>query len=153
MSNDKLTPSQQAFIDAFANMLLSWGMTIGPARLYGYLLLVQAPVSLDEFTEVLGISKSAASTAARELESMGIAHRITDRGSKRIRYEVSKDPGIALRSHADLLGKMADLISANCDAIVSGTARQRLTDLASFHRNLKQAMEEVIDQHHSGLPE
>lgn len=153
MSNDNLSSTQQAFVDSFAHMLLSWGMSIGSARLYAYLLMVDAPVSLDEFAAILGISKSAASTAARELEATGIARRLTDRGSKRIRYEVTADPGIALRSHAELLGSMADLIGTNCDAIASGAAHRRLTELAEFHRSLKGAMEMVIAQHQSQLPE
>ncbi len=123
MSNDIPGPAQQEFIESFAYMLLNWGMTITSARLYAYLLLVQTPVSLDEFAAALGISKSAASTAARELEATGIARRLTDRGSKRIRYEVSPDPGMALRRHTELLGRMADLISSSRDAISSGATR------------------------------
>lgn len=145
MSNDKLTNTQQAFIDDFAAMVVHWGMPITSARLYAYLLLVRSPVSLDEFAEALGISKSNASSAARELEGTGIARRLTERGSKRIRYEVSADPGLALRRHTGLLGQMAELITSRIDGLATGADRERLLELADFHRALKQAMEIVIE--------
>jgi DNA-binding MarR family transcriptional regulator len=147
MSNDKLSPDQQQFVDDFAYLLLPWGLPITSARLYAYLLLADAPVTLDEFAASLGISKSNASTAARQLEASGIARRQTDRGSKRIRYEVTDDPATALRNHTELLGQMAGLISARKNAVATGANRDRLTDLASFHLSLKTAMEGAIEQH------
>lgn len=136
--------SQQRFIEAFVQLLLPWGMPIAAARLYVYLLIAGVPVSLDEFAEGLGISKSVASTAARFLQSGGVARRLTERGSKRIRYVVNKNPGAALRRHVELLGEMADLIDANKDKVTSGDAREELNALASFHRQLQAAMGAVI---------
>lgn len=144
MANATLTPAQQDFIDDFAQLLTPWEMPITAARLYAYLLLVSAPVTLDEFADALGISKSNASTAARDLEAMGIARRMTDRGSKRIRYEVTTDPGTALRRHAELLGQTAALIDSRKEQVASGANLDRLADLARFHLALKQAMESVI---------
>jgi len=144
MANAELSEAQQRFIDDFAHLLLPWEMPITAARLYAYLLLVTAPVTLDEFAAALGISKSNASTAARELEAMGIARRMTDRGSKRIRYEVTSDPGTALKRHAELLGQTADLLIKRKEEISSGPNLARLTELAEFHLALKRAMESVI---------
>ena len=146
MANAALSEAQQRFIDDFAHLLMPWEMPITAARLYAYLLLVTAPVTLDEFAAALGISKSNASTAARELEAVGIARRMTDRGSKRIRYEVTSDPGTALKRHAQLLGQTAELIMARKDQISSGANLARLNDLAEFHLALKQAMESVIQR-------
>lgn len=146
MSNDVLTSAQQKFIDDFAHLLLPWGLPITSARLYAYLLLATAPVTLDEFASALGISKSNASMAARELETTGIARRMTDRGSKRIRYEVTSDPGTALKRHTELLGQMSDLITVRKDEVARGANLERLTELAGFHLALKEAMEEVIER-------
>lgn len=147
MSNVNLTAEQQAFVDEFASLLLHWGMSIASARLYAYLLLVRVPVSLDEFAEALGISKSNASTAARELETSRIVRRLTERGSKRIRYEVSSDPGVALMHQTELLGRMANFIDERVDAVATGECHTRLIELRDFHRSLKLAMETAIDKH------
>jgi predicted transcriptional regulator len=147
MSNAELTPAQQQFVDDFAYLLLPWGLPITSARLYAYLLLVEVPVTLDEFAGSLGISKSNASVAARELETAGMARRQTDRGSKRIRYEVTEDPGTALKNHSELLGRMAGLITARKDVVAEGANLARLCKLADFHLALKKAIEVVIEEY------
>ncbi len=152
MSNASLSDDQQRFIDDFAALLLPWGMSITAGRLYAYLLLAAAPVSLDEFAEALGISKSNASSAARVLEVPGIARRITDRGSKRIYYEVTADPGIALRRNADTLNQMARLIESRKEAVSTGASLVRLTELGQFHSALREAMIAVIEGPQKGLP-
>jgi predicted transcriptional regulator len=144
MSNVNLSKAQEQFVDDFAYLLLPWGLPITSARLYAFLLLAEEPVTLDEFAASLGISKSNASTAARQLEATGIARRHTDRGSKRIRYEVTDEPGSALRRHADSLGQMAGLLATRKDFVTTGANRIRLANLVEFHLALKNAMESVI---------
>jgi len=45
--------------------------------------------SYDEIAETLGISKSGASVAARDLERIGIVNRLGTPGSKRVLYEAT----------------------------------------------------------------
>ena len=78
------------YIDDLARVLQPWGMPIGVARLYGYLLLQDKPVSLDEMCEQLQIAKSTASVSARELERSNLVKRHTVRGTKRVLYSVSE---------------------------------------------------------------
>ncbi len=52
-----------------------------------YLLLPPELASLDDIVADLGISKSGASTTARQLETWHLVRRVHDRGSRRIRYE------------------------------------------------------------------
>lgn len=147
MSNVRLGSEQQQFIDDFAHLLLHWGLPITSARLYAYLLLAEAPVTLDEFAASLGISKSNASVAARALESSGMARRQTDRGSKRIRYEVIENPAIALKHHADLLGRMASLVASTKDSVASGANLRTLNRLAELYVVLKQSIELAIEDY------
>lgn len=144
MSIPELTPEQQRFIEDVSQLLVPWGMPIAAARLYVFLLLTKIPVTLDEIAEALGISKSGASTAAQYLLGGGIARRIGEPGSKRIRYEVQEDPGPPLKRHADLLGQMAAMIENRRHAVADGEQADRLGRLAQFHLALKVAMETVL---------
>ena len=138
------TPAQQRFIDDFAQLLVPWGMPLTCARLYAWLLLAPGPVTLDEFADGLGISKSNASMAARDLEVIGMARRLNERGSKRIRYKATTSPGNALRRNSDTLGHLAGLIRDRLDDVAQGENRARLAELAEFHLALKSAMDGVI---------
>ncbi|MDE2403644.1 MAG: hypothetical protein KGM17_02875 [Sphingomonadales bacterium] len=149
MSIDAPSSAQQRFIDDFAQMLTAWGMPLTCGRLYAWLLLAPGPVTLDEFAEALGISKSNASMAARDLEGIGMARRLTERGSKRIRYEATTEPGNALKRNSDILGQLAGLIRSRLDAVADGRNRARLADLATFHLALKAAMDGVIERYGS----
>lgn len=144
------TEPQQRFVDDFAQLLAAWGMPLTSGRLYAWLLLAPGPVTLDEFAEALGISKSNASMAARDLETTGMARRLTERGSKRIRYEATREPGNALRRNSDTLGRLAGLIEGRVDAVADGENRERLLALAEFHLALKTAMDGVIARFEGG---
>ncbi|MBU6268376.1 MAG: transcriptional regulator [Sphingomonadales bacterium] len=138
------TESQQRFIDDFAQLLVAWGMPLTSGRLYAWLLLSPGPVTLDGFAEGLGISKSNASMAARDLETNGMARRLTERGSKRIRYEATREPGNALLRNSNTLGRLAALIEGRVADVAEGENRVRLLALAEFHLALKAAMDGVI---------
>lgn len=144
MSKDAMPAEQARFIEDFALLLVQWNMPITAARLYAYLYLRTEPVSLDQIAADLEISKSNASTAARMLESHGNARRVTERGTKRISYLPSDDPGAPLRKHTELLGSMARMIEERKAGIAAGEARAQLERLARFHADLQRAMETVV---------
>jgi hypothetical protein len=144
LSNSDLSKQQRHFIDELAMLLLSWGMPITAARLYGYLHLQIEPVSLDKMAADLEVSKSNVCAAAKLLESHGNARRLSERGTKRVLYVAGDDPGMPLRRQTDLLGMMSALIAERKDAVADGIARERLTRLAAFHKDLKTAMEAAI---------
>jgi DNA-binding transcriptional regulator GbsR (MarR family) len=147
LSNDRLSPEQRGFIDDLAMLLVTWNMPITAARLYGYLQLQEGPVSLDDITADLEVSKSNVCAAAKLLETNGNIRRMGERGSKRVFYVAGEDFGTPLRRQTQLLGMMSSLIAARKDVVATGEARERLTRLAAFHHDLQAAMEGVI-QHH-----
>jgi predicted DNA-binding transcriptional regulator len=144
MSNDNLSKQQRHFIDELAMLLMPWGMPVTAARLYGYLLLQDRPVSLDEITAALEVSKSNACAAAKVLETHGNAKRQGERGSKRVLYTIGDDPGTPLRRQTELLGMMSDLIAERKDEVADGVARERLARLSAFHADLRAAMLSAI---------
>ena len=144
MSNGNLSKQQRHFIDELAMLLISWGMPITAARLYGYLQLQDQPVSLDTIAADLEVSKSNACAAAKLLETHDNARRQGERGSKRVFYVIGDDPGTPLRRQTELLGMMSALIAERKDIVAEGVARERLARLAAFHNDLRTAMQVAI---------
>ena len=147
MSNSNLSKQQRDFIDELAMLLMPWGMPITAARLYGYLHLQDGPVSLDEITADLEVSKSNACAAAKLLETHGNAKRLGQRGSKRVLYIIGDDPGTTLRRQMELLGMMSDLIAERKDEVADGIPRERLARLSAFHSDLRNAMMGAVRAH------
>jgi len=145
MSTCQLSPEQVRFIDDLANLLSAWNMPANAARLYGYLQIMTAPVSLEEIARDLEISRSHAHTAAKVLEDHGNARGVPSRGSRRILYVCGDDPGTPLRPQVMTLGRMSELIVQRGPEVASGEAAERLARLAAFHRELQEAMERVVD--------
>ena len=144
MSNGKLAPEQKQFVEDMASLLMAWGQAATASRVYGYLLLQNEPVSLDDITRDLEISKSNAWGAAKALEEQMDIRRLGERGSKRALYVIGDDPGGALRNKIALLGMMGDLLSNRKDQVAKGPAAARMADLAAFHHRLSAAIEAVV---------
>jgi predicted DNA-binding transcriptional regulator len=144
MKNSKLSVDQARFIDDLASLLSAWSLPANAARLYGYLQILNQPVTIDDIARDLGISRSHAHSAAKLLEDHYNARRVGVRGTKRAFYVASDDPGAPLRAQMETLGRMASLISSRCDDVAEGAARARLRQLAGFHTGLQKAMQTVI---------
>jgi len=121
--NEGLNGAERRFIDDVARLLTPWGVPLTAARLYGYLLLFPEPVSLDRMTDDLAMGKSSASVAARLLEKYRLVLRHSERGSKRVLYEVSEDYDGMLTEQNRLLDGLADLMKSGAAAQTLGRCR------------------------------
>ena len=144
LSKEKVSTAQLGFIDDLARVLQPWGMPIGVARLYGYLLLQDKPVSLDEMCEQLQIAKSTASVSARELERSNLVKRHTVRGTKRVLYSVSEGNTALMQDKVAMLGYLADMLTNNLEIASNPTAATRLQDMAKFCLALQTVLEKSL---------
>ena len=135
---------EQRFIEDVARLLLPWGVPPVAARLYGYLLLCPRPVSLDEITRDLGVSKSSASVAARLLESYALAHRHREAGTKRALYAVTDDYKALIQQQNRLLEALAAQLGAAAGIAASRRVSARLEEMAEFHRVMRSAIEDAM---------
>ena len=133
MSN-KLDKAGWRFVEDVARLLTPWGVPSAAARLYGYLLLCPRPVSLDQITEDLEISKSSASVAARLLESYTLARRHSEPGTKRALYAVADDYEAMIRQQNRLLDALAGQLNAGTEIAASKAVSARLEEMADFYR-------------------
>jgi DNA-binding transcriptional regulator GbsR (MarR family) len=134
----------QRFIEDVARLLLPWGVPPAAARLYGYLLLCPRPVSLDEITRDLRVSKSSASVAARLLESYTLARRHREAGTKRALYAVADDYAAMIEQQNRLLEALTGLLDTGTVIARSKEVSARLEEMAEFYRAMRRAMEDVV---------
>ncbi len=140
----KLDKDERRFIDDMARLLTPWGVPPVAARLYGYLLLRPHPVSLDQITEELEISKSSASVAARLLESYTLARRHGEAGTKRALYAAADDYEVMIRQQNRLLDALAEQLDAGAGIAASRTVSTRLKEMADFYQVMRGAMEDAM---------
>ena len=145
MSNDS-GKDERRFVEDVARLLTPWGVPPVAARLYGHLLLSSRPVSLDEITEELGISKSSASVAARLLESYRLAHRHSEPGTKRALYAVADDYEAMIAQQNRLLDLLSDELTAGAEIAASKAVSSRLEEMADFYRVMRGAMEDAMSR-------
>src|ERR1700728_3056315 len=89
IKNKETPKTRHRFIQGMAELLTPLGVPQTAARLYGYLLLCEEPVSLDRIVDDLEISKSTASVAAHLLEMYTLVRRSGQRGTRRVLFEPS----------------------------------------------------------------
>ncbi|WP_285869095.1 GbsR/MarR family transcriptional regulator [Rhizobium mayense] len=148
--HNKSNEGERRFIEDVARLLTPWGVPPVAARLYGYLLLCPRPVTLDQITEDLEISKSSASVAARLLESYTLAHRHSEAGTKRALYAVADDYEAMIQQQNRLLDALAGQLNAGARIAASETASVRLEEMADFYRVMRGAMETAMRRWKSG---
>lgn len=146
MSNNALTDPQLRFIDDVARLFVPWGVPQTAARIYGYLILCEEPVSLDRIAADLKVSKSSASVGARLLEQYTLARRQSVRGSRRILYELSDAYAEMLAGQNRMLSDLTDLLRRGKPLTRSETTRSRLEEMAEFYTVTREAMATVRER-------
>lgn len=95
-----ITPAEEIrrrLADAWGDMGAAWGVAPAIARVHGYLLSRQAPLTEREVREALGLSHRAASIALAESEAWGLIERVPEsrrvgrRGPRGVAYAAIGD--------------------------------------------------------------
>jgi DNA-binding transcriptional regulator GbsR (MarR family) len=133
--------NRQHFIQDIARILVPSGVPETAARLYGYLLLSESPVSLDEMVAELQVSKSTASVAARQLEMYTLARRQSQRGTRGILYEASDDFDGILKAQMRYMGQLTELLRQGARKTRNKATRNRLGVMADFYLLNRNALE------------
>ena len=139
-----ISDDERRFIQEVASLLATWGMPGSAGRVFGYLLLKQSPVSLDQIATDLEMSKVGSWNAARLLERFGHARRYGEPGSKRALYGASDNFGSPLQEQGSLLGALGTLLQNGASTVATGEAAVRLAERGRFYLFLRRAMEAAI---------
>jgi|HubBroStandDraft_5_1064220.scaffolds.fasta_scaffold676549_1 hypothetical protein len=132
------------FVAQVASVFAPMGMPSSAGRVYGYLLLKQVPVSLEQIAADLSLSKGATWNAARMLERYGQAQRHSEPGGKRALYAPSTNLGSSFALFISMLGTFGNVLQSGASTAARGEAAARLALQAKFHLLLRQAMETAI---------
>jgi hypothetical protein len=139
-----LHDDELAFIDEMASLLTPWGMAVSSGRVYGYLLLKQKPVGLDQIGTDLRMSKVSAWKAARDLADFGHVRRYGEPGSKRALYGPTDNFDTPFQKQCSLLGALGRLLRIGAASVGGGETAERLQEMARFYLSLQQTMESTI---------
>lgn len=129
----------QRFVERMGLMLEADGLPRSAGRIYGFLLLADAPFSLEELSEELQVSKASVSTNARLLEQIGMLERSGSPGDRRDFYRMRPDSWERVmeavrRRWQAMLEVLVESEAALPEEME--TARHRLREAAEFHHFL-----------------
>jgi hypothetical protein len=144
IATDKLTDAELQFIQDVASVFTPIGMPSSVGRLYGYLLLKQTPVSLDQIAVDLSMSKGSAWNGARHLERYGFARRLSEPGGKRALYAPSESFGSSFTATDSLLGAFGSVLQNGATNVAKGEVAVRLAHRAKFNLMLREAIAKAV---------
>ena len=89
--HESLTAVNNSTVAGIGRLARFFGFSEMMGRLYGTLLLSPQPLSLDDLTEMLQISKGSVSMNMRSLERWGMAKEVWMRGDRKKYYEAEPE--------------------------------------------------------------
>ena len=125
------------------------GLSRIAGRLFGALLLSEAPRSLDDLAESLGVSKASASVEARRLLERGVFERVGKPGDRRDYYQLAPDFfERVIRHRVRRWAALHELVSEIRRAAPRQPAaiRTRLAHIDEFHGFVVARIEEALDE-------
>ena len=88
---EQLEKSRERIIDSIAKNIHLYGLTPSAGRQYGTMFFHDEPLTLDEMTEQLGMSKTSMSTSVKALSDLKLVERAWKRGIRKDLYQVKDD--------------------------------------------------------------
>ncbi|MEW5929949.1 MAG: MarR family transcriptional regulator [Gemmatimonadota bacterium] len=146
-------PAVQEFVERMGRMMEADGLPRSAGRIFGFLLLAEAPFSLDELAEKLRVSKASVSTNARLLEQAGLLERSSAPGDRRDFYQMRPDAWeqmlrVARRRWETMQAALEDGEASLPPEM--GVARGRLAEAARFHAFLLGEGESLLARWRAG---
>lgn len=137
---ETLDKARERIIETIAQNIHLYGLTPSAGRQYGTMFFHNEPLTLDDMTEELGMSKTSMSTSVRALSDLKLVERAWKRGVRKDLYQVKDD---WYQSFIDLFSiKWRRSISLHSVAI-----RKSLTELQALRNDLEisDELKEMID--------
>jgi DNA-binding transcriptional regulator GbsR (MarR family) len=115
------------------HLYAKYGAALTLGRVFGLLLASDEPLSLDEIAAQLGVSKSGASVAARDLERAGVVHRMGTQGSRRVLYEATETMESTFTGTFARVRDSLTVMKRTQVSLPPGKARQRMNEMVEVH--------------------
>ncbi|MBB5174240.1 GbsR/MarR family transcriptional regulator [Texcoconibacillus texcoconensis] len=88
---EQLEESRNRFISELSNHVHLYGITPSVGRLYGTMFFSDGPMTLDDMSEALGMSKTSMSTGIRALLDANMVERAWEKGIRKDLYQADED--------------------------------------------------------------
>ncbi|MDQ0060902.1 GbsR/MarR family transcriptional regulator [Paenibacillus harenae] len=88
---DKLQRTRRRVIESIGKNMDLYGVTSSIGHLYGNMYFNQEPVTLDEMSHTMGMSKTSMSTGMRALLDLKMINKVWGKGSRKDLYEAVPD--------------------------------------------------------------
>jgi len=132
--------TQRHFVDDMGQQMVSWGLARTTGRIYAYLLLQSAPVSLDQIARDLQVAKSGASVSTRHLMGYGLARSSGEVGTRRLRYAANYDLETVLAARTKQLQDFIDRLQEGTAAATAAEPKRQMRHMTAA---LEAAMAEI----------
>lgn len=141
----QLAESRSRVIEAIAQNMNLYGITPSVGRLYGALYFSEEPLTLDDMTDVLGMSKTSMSTAIRTLADLKMVEKVWRKGIRKDLYVVQDD---WYQTFTELFTiKWRSAISVNINAINKSIEEMKLiVENNDISDNFKKTILEDIEK-------
>ena len=120
------------FIEDMGQLMAGWGIARNTGRIYAYLLLQRDPATLDGIVTALGIAKSGASVASRQLAQLGLARAVGQRGTRRVRYEALYNLESIFAARTQQMTDLVARLRQGARVAPAGQGRRRLQNMAAW---------------------
>ncbi|KRE48801.1 GbsR/MarR family transcriptional regulator [Paenibacillus sp. Soil522] len=84
----KLHNTRRRVIESIGKNMDLYGITLSIGHLYGNMYFNREPVTLDEMSQTMGMSKTSMSTGMRTLHDLKMINKVWGKGSRKDLYEV-----------------------------------------------------------------
>lgn len=141
-----LDEKKQAFVVQAGAAMEGMGMPRTVGRLFGLLLVAEEPLSLEDLSTLLQVSKPALSNSIKLYREVGLLRRITKPGDRRDYYEIA--PGSfeeVTTRRMDAIARLSELADAGLAVVIpDGRAAERLVRMRGFYRFMAEQMATLL---------
>ena len=89
--HEKIDKARERIIEAIAQNIHLYGLVPSAGRQFGTMFFQNEPLTLDDMTEKLGMSKTSMSTSVRALSELKLVERAWKKGVRKDLYKVTDD--------------------------------------------------------------
>ncbi len=147
-----MSPStKQEFIQDFGEAYHLFGLPKLMGRIVGLMLYMEKPISLDEITNQLNVSKGPVSQIIRRLRDHNLIKRIWKPGDRKDYYQPEADIfGNAFRNHKGLMKRNLELAQKyqaelkSTDSNENAAFKKRIEEMHQFYKLMLECFDKFL---------
>ena len=151
--NTSLAIERKQLIDEFGYAYAAFGQSRARGRIVGLLLSSAEPMSLDEITQLLQVSKGPVSVETRQLEEFGMIRTVKKPGDRKVYFEVTEHPfSLSARRNLGLIRRNQQIAANYLEGAndLKPVIIERFNRMENFHLQLHNIFSEFIEKWQKG---